>query len=329
MKVRIFLIAGILAVLFSTPTAMFAQYGVNRIEGRVMDETNNGIDNVYIELYNDVGSVVARGRTTGQGRFTFRGMGPGRYVVYAKPFGTNFLEDTKDIEIDNSTSRSTTVTVDFRLRSDKRSAATDPVIVGTVFAQEVPPEAKRLYKSGVDQIRSKPDQALADLEAAVKLFPNYFDALAALGKAYVSKGKYTESYPILLRALEVNKKCSDCYYSLALAFYRLNELAAATKGIDAAVILQANNPAVRLLQGMIYRSNNDLPGAEKALLQAKVLFKVPNPEVHWQLSLVYNKLKRNHEAADELELYLKIKPDMSPAEKENVRNLIIKLRKST
>ena len=48
--------------------------------------------------------------------------------------------------------------------------------------------------------------------------------------------------------------------------------------------------------------------------------------MHWQLSLVYNRLKRNEEAASELEEYLKTKPDMSKGEKESVRNLIAKLR---
>jgi hypothetical protein len=43
---------------------------------------------------------------------------------------------------------------------------------------------------------------------------------------------------------------------------------------------------------------------------------------------VYNRQNRNEEAANELEQYLKIKPDMKDAEKQNVRELIAKLRKS-
>jgi tetratricopeptide (TPR) repeat protein len=152
--------------------------------------------------------------------------------------------------------------------------------------------------------------------------------LAALGEAYVTRGKYDTGYPYLLRAIDVNAKCGDCYYSLAVAFYRLEQLPAATKAIDAAVLLQPGSPEVYLLQGIICRLNNDLPAAEKALLTAKTLFKEPNPEVFWQLSIVYNRLKRNQEAADELELYLKSKPDMTKAEKDNVHNLITKLRNS-
>ena len=302
--------------------------GLNRIEGRIIDESNLAVNNAYVELYNNYGSLVDRQRSAAQGRFSFRGMGPGRYTIKVKPFGTNLLEDSSDIEVDNSMMRSHTVMVDFRLRVDKRFRPDEVGVVGTIFAQEVPADARRLYTSGIEAIQSNPARAVTDLEAAIKLFPQYFNALAALGKAHIIKGKYDVGYPYLLRAIDVNRKCADCYYSLALAFYKLNEMPAATKAIDAATLLQPQVPTVRLLQGIIYRVNKDLVAAEKALLSAKSLFKEPNSEVHWQLSLVYNHLKRNKEAADELEKYLKTKPNIKDAEKESVSKLIVKLRTS-
>jgi len=321
-------------ILFAASAEVCAQrastmaIGLNRIEGRVVDPSNLGVYNAFVELYDNNGSMVANQRTTEQGRFSFRGMGPGRYVVTIKPFGTNLKEDSKEIEVNNQYSRSDTVMVEFRLLPDKRFVSNKPNVVGTVFAQEVPPNAERLYKSAIENIESKPEQAITDLEEAIKLFPSYFNALAALGKAYVIRTKYETGYPYLLRAIDVNARCGDCYYSLAVAFYKLNELAAATKAIDATLLLQPADPVAYLLQGIIYRLNNDLTVAEKALLKAKSLFKEPNSEVHWQLSLVYNRLNRNQEAADELEQYLKTKPDVNDAEKDNVRKLIAKLRNS-
>ena len=303
--------------------------GLNRIEGRVTDETGNGVDNTFVELYDNYGTLLGKQRSTGRGRFTFRGMGPGRCTVIVKPFGTNLAEESREIEINNQASRSDIVIADFRLRQNKRFETNDIGVVGTLFAQDVPQDAKRSYKTAIDDLESNPDKAMADLEAAIKLFPNYFDALAALGKAKIIKGKYADGYPYLLRAININKKCSDCYYSLSLAFYKLDELAAGIKAIDAAAILQPKSPVVRLLQGMMHYRNNDLKSAETSLLLAKSLSEMPNPEVHWQLSLVYNRLKRNLEAAAELERYLKAKSDIKPAEKENVLNLITKLRKST
>jgi len=302
--------------------------GMNRIEGRVTDQSNVGVDSAFVELYDNYGSMVGRQRTSGGGRFTFRGMRSGNYVVTVKPFGTNLLEDSKEVEINNQFTRSDTVVVDFRLQPDKRFVNDKPSVLGTIFAQDVPPEAERLYKSGLDNMDSKPERALSDLQEAIKLFPKYFNALSALGKTYIILGKYDTGYPYLLRAIDVNTQCGDCYYSLALAFYKLNQLPAAKKAADASVVLQPLSPAARLLQGIIYRLNDELAAAEKALLTAKTLSKDPDPEVHWQLSLVYNRMKRNADAANELEEYLKTKPGMSKSEKESVRDLIAKLRKS-
>ena len=317
------------------PAGVFAQgaprpitrQGTNWVEGKIITANNSPVYNAYVELYNDVGSLIDRQRSSTQGRFSFKGMGPGRYTVHVKPYGSNLLEEVREIEVNNQTTGSDFVSVNFRLSVDKRTTE-GVTIVGTVFAQEVPQDARRLYASGIEGLEANPDKALADLEAAVKSFPAYFDALAAVGKAYILKGNYGKGYPYLLKAIDINLKCADCYYSLALAFYKLNQIPAAIKAVDASALLQPGAPVIRLLQGIIYRINGDLTGAEKALLLARKLFKEPNHEVNWQLSLVYNRMKRNQDAAKELEEYLKVKPNVDKAEKQHVLGLIDKMRKA-
>jgi tetratricopeptide (TPR) repeat protein len=321
-----------LVIVLAVASVASAQSGqrvyTNIIEGRVTGPTNVGVYNAFVELYNNFGVLVAKQRSSGQGRFTFRGMGPGRYVIAVKPYGTNLRETREDVELENQSSSMDLKVVDIRLEEDKRGRDALPSIVGTVFAQDVPQDAQRLYKGAVDALQAPvpSEKALSDLREAIRIFPTYFDALAALGKAHVVQGKYEEGYPYLLRAIDVNAKCADCYYSLALAFHKLERGKAAVMAIDAAAVLQGQLPSVRLLQGTIHRVNNDPVGAEKALLLAKRLYKESNAEVHWQLGLLYNKLNRNKEAADELELYLKTKDGMKEAEKREVRELISKLR---
>ena len=329
-KKNLLLILAAAAVIFSCSADVLSQSrrGINRVEGTIKDITNQPVYNAYVELYNDIGTLIDRQRSSVQGRFSFRGMGPGRYVVQVKPFGTNLQEDSKEIELNNQTTGSDFVMVDFRLRPDRRYTA-DIGITGSVFAQEVPSDARKLYNSAIDSLEKDPAKGIAELEEAIKIFPTYFDALAALGKSHVLKGEYDKGYPHLLKAIDINVKCADCFYSLGLAFYKLDQLPAAVKAIDAAATLQPQVPVIRLLQGLIYRLNGDLANAEKALVQAKSLFKQPNYEVNWQLSMVYNRLNRNAEAADELEEYIKVKPDIDAAEKKHVRELIAKLRKTS
>jgi tetratricopeptide (TPR) repeat protein len=328
MRIRAYLIVLVAAAgLFLNSSSVNAQSGVNSVEGFVFDESHTPVDNAYVELSNDLGVLVARQRSTGSGRFIFRGMAPGRYTITVKPLGTNLREESKSFEIVNTYTRSDSVHLDFRLIVDKRFTSPYREIVGTVYLQEVPVQAKELFKKALGDLDGHRDEkALGELGEAVKIFPQYFDALATLGKKLVLTGSYEKGYPYLLRAIDVNKVCPDCYYVLGLAFYKLNQLAAAIKAVESSIMLQPLAPENRLLLGIVLRMNGDLPRAEKALLSAKPLFKEPSAELYWQLSLLYNRMNRNQEAADALEQYLKASPNADNAEKSSIRELIVKLR---
>jgi tetratricopeptide (TPR) repeat protein len=298
--------------------------GTNTIQGTITDDSRNPVYNAYVELYNNFNTLVGRQQSSGAGRFVFRGMAAGRYTIKVKPYGTALKEDSLEVDVRNEVIQSDTVNADFQLQKNKRH---EPVsVAGTIFAQEVPESARRLFRSGVENIDRDHSGALSDLEQAVRIAPTYFDALAALGKAYILDGKYEQGYPFLLTAIDVNNKCGDCFYTLGLAFYKLNQVPAGIKAADAAAILSPQSVSVHLLRGMLYLHNNNTVMAEKALNSANSLAKGTNAEVHWQLALVYNRTKRNQEAANELEAYLKVKQDLTATEKENVRDLIQKMR---
>ena len=77
---------------------------------------------------------------------------------------------------------------------------------------------------------------------------------------------------------------------------------------------------------MTQRINGDYAEAEKALLKAKSLSEATAPvsEVHWQLALLYEKMARYKDSADELERFLKLAPKTPDAEK--IKKLIADLR---
>ena len=253
-------------------------------------------------------------------------MGQGRYYVAVKPYGTNLKEEEETLEVFDQSTSGGIFYLEFRLKPDTRFKPPEPVLTGTIFAQEVPEQARRLFKVGVEKIGSGDNQGLSELESAIRIFPTYFDALSLMGRHLVSQSKFEDGYPYLLKAIDVNKRCPECFYSLGYAFYKLDQIPAGLKASEAALFLEPTSPQVNLLHGILLRVTDDFPKAEKALLKAKEMFKVPNPEVHWQLSLVYNRMNRNLDAANELELFLKAKDDVSGAEKQKIKELIAKLR---
>jgi hypothetical protein len=301
---------------------------INRIEGRVYDPNRLPVVNAYVELLNDVDSMVARTKTEASGRFTLTGMPPGRYNIKVLPLGTNLAEQTQEVQITNMTRNgSDTAYVDFYLRYDKRGHDM-PIEMSreVIFAQEIPSAAKKLYDEGVNDLPKNQEKGLAKLEDAIKIFPNYYDALKRLGQEYVARKDYKKGYPYLLRAIDVNQRSFSSYYSLGYAFYQLKEYPAALAAIRATTVLAPESIDAQLLQGTLLRITENYTDAEKALLKADTLAKQKNAEVHWQLALLYNRLNRNQDAVNELETFLKLEPD-SP-DKKKIHDLIAKLKGS-
>jgi hypothetical protein len=312
------------AVPSSDPPAL-----LNRISGQVFDQSHNPVPDIDVELLNEVDSILARTRTNGSGSFSFLGVSSGHFQVRVVPLRTGLIGETKDVEVTPLyAGGSDSVYVDFYLRYDKRTAPPIPKGPGeAVFVQDVPEPAKKLFDNGLDKLERGQIVGLDDVKAAIAAFPEYFDALSLLGREYIKQEKFSEGYPYLLRALDVNQRSASVYYSLAFAFYKLDQLPAAVKAIDACLVLNGASADAHLLRGTILRQSKSYKAAEAALQKAQSLYKNSNAEVHWQLALLYNRTNRNAEAIDHLQQFLKLSPD-SP-DRKKVEELIAKLKASS
>ncbi|MBA3515353.1 MAG: carboxypeptidase regulatory-like domain-containing protein, partial [Pyrinomonadaceae bacterium] len=74
-------------------------FGRSSIWGFVFDPERRPLGEIQVELLNDVNSVLQRTKTNGSGRFFFRGVTQGRFLIRVLPFSTNYEEQTQDIEI--------------------------------------------------------------------------------------------------------------------------------------------------------------------------------------------------------------------------------------
>lgn len=301
---------------------------INRIDGIVWDPYRHPVSDVYVELQNENYSSISRIRTDATGRFSFIGISSGHFNIRVLTTGTNYLEYVEGVDIVNVVQRaSDQIYMDIYLRFDKRKfnpGVTD--MTGAVFVQEVPETARKLYKKGLNDINEKGDKGFNEIEQALKIFPDYYDALNRLGLEYVARKEYQKALPYLIKAIAVNQKSFSSFYALAYAAFQLNHRPEAMEAARAAIILEAKSVNAQLLYGTLLRLDGSYEKAEKVLLQAKKLSKnSPVAEVHWQLALLYNKLGRNKEAADELEEYLKILPEAR--DKRQIQELIAKLRR--
>jgi len=302
---------------------------INRIEGIVWTPERRPMSDIYVELQNENYSTVSRTRTDFTGRFSFNGYPSGHYNIKVLTSGTNYLEHIEGVDVISVVQGgSDAVYLDIYLKIDKRKVNLGfSGITDVVFVQEVPEEARKLYKKGVKDINDG-DKGFNEIEQSLKIFPQYYDALNTLGREYVARKEYQKSLEYLVRSIDINQRSFSSFYALAYACYQLNHRPEALEAAKGATLIQPNSVNAQLLYGTLLRLDGSYVNAEKALLDAKKLSKdKPVPEVHWQLALLYNKLGRNKEAADELDLYLKIQPDAR--DKKEIQDLIAKLRKET
>ena len=329
MKSRIYCLRFLLLVFFASPlhASPTSSYLLNRIEGQVYDPNHRPVQNLYVELVNEVDSVIQRTKTNNSGRFSFVGVPPGRLKVRVLTFGTNFMEQTQEIEIVKTRNNNDVDYIDIYLRYETRRRGPETDLpAGVIFAQDIPPAAREQYLKGVADFAKDQEKGLLEIEEAIKLFPNYFEALNWLGKEYVSRRNYDKAYPYLLRAIDVNQRSAPTYYSLSYAFYQLKQYEAALEAARATTVLAPASVDAQLLYGTVLRITGSYAEAETALLKANSLAKEMNAETHWQLSLLYNRLNRNQDTINELEAFLKLVPD-SP-DKNKIRDMIAKLRTS-
>lgn len=331
---RVFLVI----LFFSTTTAIFPQIGNqgvnnNTIGGFVFDATNRSpVPDVYVELLNDIYVTLSRTKTDASGKYGFRGLSSGTFKVKVLPYGTNYQEEIQDVRLDSIAFGGKNTTdnayLDLYLKPDKRKLALNNEVSGTLFVQEVPADARKLYKEGVTQIDKSvkdPTGGLETLKKALVAFPDYYDALTRLGLEYSKVGKYTEAVPYLIKAITINQRSLSGFYLLGLAAYNLKQYKEAAEAFRAATLINPQFIDSYVQYGMVLRIDGQYKESEIVLLKALSLSKdSPTSDVNWQLALLYDKLKKYKEAADQLEIYLKNEKEAKNA--KQIKTLISQMR---
>jgi len=304
------------------------QQNTNSISGHVSTSQRGPLPDLRVELLNEVDTVIQTVKTDGSGLFVFRKLSDGTFQVRVQTSGTNYVTQTKRVELSRPHGFGAAFEeVEFVLSSKRTTPATAKP--GVVFVQEVPEQARKLYQKASELLEKsdKRKEALATLKSAIEVYPQYFDALEMLGTEQVKEREYEPAIPVLTKALEVNSRAYNSCFALGVAQYNLKQLQPAIESFRRAVSLNDRSINANLWLGIALRQTSKLDEAEASLKRADALADSKLPEVHWQLALLFNQLKRYKEAADELEVFLKVQPDARDA--ELIKKLIKRLREQS
>lgn len=301
----------------------------NSITGFVFNSSRQPVADVYVELQSDLNTTLTRQKTNGSGFFAFRSLRSGRYNLKVLPYGTNYEEQTRSVSLIGVSaipgSGSISEQVDFYLPLKKDVSIGPLAAPGVIFAQEIPPSAKKLYEEGIKFLADKKEnEGFESLKKALETFPEYYLALDRLGTEYVVRGYYRPAYVLLSKALEVNPRSFSSALGFGITQFRLGEIEKSIKTLEQATQLYRESTLAHLWLGIALGESGKFAFAEESLKKADKLSNGKSSDVHWQLARLYNKQNRYLEAADELELYLKYNPEAK--NKKDIEETIAKLR---
>ena len=170
-----------------------------------------------------------------------------------------------------------------------------------------------LYKVGVAALSLGIfDEALSDLEQAVKLKPDEPVYLIALGAAWLKKPDLFAGEQVFRRALQLQPDNAQAQMYLGYVLYKQKKFSEAKPYLEKTIKADSKLPEPFYYLGLILQEENEDEQAV-GLLEKAILVSPSFANAHVALGASYLKLKDYVRAQKELELGAKLNPDDSKA----------------
>lgn len=268
---------------------------------------------VFIETLNGLKRDVL---TDQEGNYEFRGMGSGRYKVFAtNPDEPEQFSEPAESDTTRAFANRLQINVYLRLPLHGDKKETKPGTVSAIeAAQNIPKDARKAYEQGVKlQRENRPQPALEQFNKAIDLFPDYFQALAERGNLLTQHNKLAEAETDFVRALQLNDKYAPAYRGIGHCQIQQKNFQAAVSNLEKAFALAPNTPMTLLLLGYANLSLNRYEEARQCFQQALKLGASSAARAHVYLAEIFAHEQKFKEAADSIVTYLKANPNAPDA----------------
>ncbi len=279
------------------------------------------------------GGIFSETFSDSVGGFEFRSLPNNNYRLIVPSDGQSYDKAEENMEVSGSISRTYTAQLFLREKdSDNRRVSNNKMISAGEFAQDVPKAAKKSYEQGVKKLKDgKGDEAITLFQDALKVFPDYVQALNKVGEHQVGKQKLAEAEVTFKRAAESSPKYPHTYINLGMLMVQLKRYPEAVEFLEAAIKLDESFPMAHLNLGVALlektpQQDADLERAERAFSKALALGGMQLAYVHKFLFNLYLRRHDYNRAVAALEAYLKDVPNAP--DKPQVQEMIAKVKKA-
>jgi len=314
--------------------------GAHTLQGRVVSPGGSQPNNSVKVTLKFNGRNIYETFTDLSGRFSFSGLSAGTYELVAEGDGATFETTAVRAEVSAFGRAPQLFTQDIQLRPVTGKPLPATAVVNA-FTQDVPKAARQALERGLKWAsEGRADSAISEIQAALNIFPQYFEAHLQLGNQFVKVSRLDDAIAELDRAREINPKDDRTYQSFGLVLMQKKNYPIAVAVFAEASRLNPANPlnAVIRATALIHQASAVDPHseaatrdrsyllerAEMALAQANELSGGKMKADLLTLARFYELKNEFERAADALEEYLRKSPDNLNASK--IRDEVKRLR---
>ena len=279
------------------------------ISGTVADRQSGlRLDGVRVDLNSFNRGAVATTFTT-QGNFRFDNLRDGTYDISFNL--TGYQEAEEHLEVSGPIFG---MAVNLKPLNEAPAGSSPTVSVRDL---SIPQKARDAMNKGMALLHQKSDYAgsIKEFERAIKIFPNYYEAYAQIGFAYMALKDPAHSEEALRQSIVVSQEhYPDAFFLLAALFSSQKRFAdaepLARKAVDLAPdSWHAQSEMAQALLG------EDRPEDAEKYAQAAVKLQPDNPLLWLVLADVHGDLQNDSALVEDLDTYLKLAPKSAMADR--------------
>jgi tetratricopeptide (TPR) repeat protein len=268
------------------------------------------------------------------GSFTFTSLAPGNYTVVViagdeYEIGREAVFIDTDLDLSRmgfpsiKTSRRYTVMITLQLKHNAANHAKGSVVNAALA--DVPENARTLFERGLEEVRAGDSlKAIDNLKAAISVYPKFPLALNELGVQYLKINQPHKAVDPLRSAVKLSPDAFTPRLNLGIALLETQQFAEAEPQLRDALKQSDSASTAHMYLGVVLTKLRNYADAEKELRRSIDLGGSQLGLAHKYLGGIYWGRREYHQAADELETYLRLTPNARDAER--VRGTIKELR---
>ena len=274
------------------------------ISGSISDaDTHARLDGVRVDLQAISGGTLASAFSTANGSFEFVNVRVGNYQLIFEQVG--YDEVRQELEVEGPV-----FGMNVSLRRLNGGDPGGPPII-SVRELSMPQKARDAMNKGMNLLYQKSDYpgSIKQFQRAIQAYPNYYEAYAHMGVAYMRMKDPASSEQALRKSVELSQgHYADALFLLAALFSSTKRFADAEPLARRAVDVDPNSwhAQSELAQALIRLDRAD---EAEPFAQAAIKLQPENPILRLLLADIHIELGNDSALLDDLNSYLKLAPN--------------------